>query len=64
LKKKFLKGGTTSGQKIPQSARIPQVREKAKILKEKIGMHTFPVGVKLIFQKDIAIIDKVAKLKV
>jgi len=50
-------------QKIPQSARILQVREKAKILREKIGMHTFPVGVKFILQRNVAIIDEVAKIE-
>ena len=38
-----------------------QVREKAKTLKEKIGMCTFPVGVKFILQKDATIIEDLLK---
>ncbi len=40
-----------------------QVREKAKTLREKIGMRTFPVGVKFILQKDTAIIENLLKNK-
>ncbi len=40
---------------------LPQVREKGKVLREKTGMYTFPVGVKFILQKDIAIIKDLMK---
>jgi len=44
-------------------ARMLQVREKAKTLKEKIGMRTFPIGTKFILQRDIAIIEDLAKIE-
>jgi len=50
-------------QRGSQWARILQVREKAKALKEKIGMDTFPVGVKFILQRDTAIIEEVARIE-
>ena len=43
--KEISKGGTRNRQKISQSARILQVREKAKTLKEKIGMCSFLIDV-------------------
>jgi len=52
-----------SEQKKSQLARMLQVREKAKTLKEKIGMRTFPIGVKFILQRDIAIIEDLAKIE-
>ena len=39
------------------------MREKAKTLKEKIGMRTFPIGTKFILQRDIAIIEDLAKIE-
>jgi len=36
---------------------------KSKNSKGKIGMHTFPVGVKFILQRNVAIIDEVAKIE-
>ncbi len=41
---------------------ISQVKEKAKILKEKIGMDTYPVGVKFIFSRDTIIVEKAVRL--
>ncbi len=51
------------GEKNYQLPKVSQVREKAKILKEKIGMRTFPIGVKFILQKDIAIFEELAKIE-
>ncbi len=41
---------------------ILQVKEKAKNLKQKIGMDSFPVGVKFILQEDQQIIEDATKL--
>lgn len=42
---------------------IPQIREKVKQIKEKIGLNTYPVGVKFIFSKKIEIPDKAKRLQ-
>jgi uncharacterized protein (DUF169 family) len=41
---------------------ILQVKERAKMLKEKTGMSTYPVGVKFIFQGDSTIVEEASKL--
>ena len=50
-----------SAQKDSQLGGIAGLREKAKSLKDKLGMDTSPVGVKLIFQKDTALMKDAGK---
>ena len=62
IEEKVLERGM-SEQKNLRSARILQVREKVKILREKLECTHFSVGIKFILHEDATTIDEVAKIE-